>query len=186
MITLDITGFYYRYATSPGGIYSVFDLMNSAQGVRVQNGGVLSFQQDPNGFVDTITVDYDDNSQPVSRQSGEPRQKTKYSFTDNVRSPVNRISVPGSSTGLLVWQYYITDERGTLKSGADAQGIRTIVPFTLSDQPPGAPLVDGDTVTWRLVAIFGVADLIDQNKDRLAKINEGGPLSLKAALRALR
>ncbi|MBM3956140.1 MAG: hypothetical protein FJ309_16285 [Planctomycetes bacterium] len=188
MIHLDITGFFYRYDADAAGIKTVFDLMQAAAGKTSGNGGVLSFDAEPGSdFCQTITVDYGAGSTPMSRQNGMARPKGRYTYTDDVVTQANRITVPGGVTGVHVWQYYITDEKGKLKSGADAAGNRKIVGFRVSDQPPyGAKLVDGDTVTWRLVAIFGVADAIDANRELLAKKSMGKPLSLKAAMAALR
>lgn len=187
MIHLDITGFYYRYDADPKGIETVYDLMKAAEGKTSGNGGKLSFKPEAGTvFCTEITVDYDASSTPKSRQSGAPRPKGRYTYTDNVLSPANRITVPGGATGLLVWQYYVTDSNGKLKSGYNAAGERRIVGFLESNKPPyGAELEDEDTVTWRLVAIFGVADEIDTNRELLAKKSMGKPLSLKAAMAAL-
>jgi hypothetical protein len=190
MITLDITGFYYRHETSPGGISSVLDLMNRAQGVRTKNGGVLSFVSDVDGFVETITVDYDDDSKPTSRQTHDRRLTGRYTYTDSPSNKGNIILVPpGANAGIHVWQYYITDKNGCLKSGADVEGIRTIIPFTISDKPPGGPLKDGDTVTWRLVGIFGLEEELrelEERRDELKELLGDEPTSVKRALRALR
>lgn len=188
MIYLDITGFYYRYAVDPTGITTVFDLMNSAAGKTSGNGGVLTFEPQGNSsFCQTITVDYGPASKPESRQSGDARPKGRYSYTDDVTDKKNWIIVPGCVPGFHVWQYYITDADGKVTSGLNTNGERRILGFKESDKPPyGASLKDGFTVTWRLVAIFGLAEIIDNNREILLARSGGKPMGLKAVMAALR
>ncbi len=188
MIFLDVTGFYYRFECPAAGIRTVFDLMERAKDQSTENGGVLTFESDTQDpvYCQTITVEFPAGSKPKSRQSGELRLTGKYTYTDDVRDTSNRIKVPGGRTGLHVWQYYITDKNGKLKSGVNEKGERRILGFKESDTGAyGAPLADGDTVTWRLVAIF-IADEIDRNMETLVQKADGKPLGLKAAMSMLR
>lgn len=189
MIHLDITGFYYRFSCELDGIRTVFDLMSKARGVPTANGGKLFFDADPArpNFCQTITVEYPAGSRPKSRQSGDPRPLGLYTYTDDVLDPNNRIVVPNGQTGLHIWQYYITNRDRQIKTGPNEAGNRAIVGFKVSDQEPyGAALEDEDTVTWRLVAIFGIADSIDKNRTMLTEKANGKPLGLKAAISMLK
>ena len=194
MITLDIAGFYYGHSVPADGITTVVNLMEKARGVRTSNGGVLDFRLDQNNlFIETISVEYDRVSNPESRQKGLPaaipgrRPTGLYSFTDDVLDPANRISSPGRIPGLHAWQYYITSADGVLKSRGDSDLMRGIAPAAKSDQPPyGVTLIDGDTVVWRLIAIFGLNHFFDSQRVMLLSNSGGRPLGLKAAIEVMR
>ncbi|MEO1528291.1 MAG: hypothetical protein AAFX06_22950 [Planctomycetota bacterium] len=193
MINLDITGFYYRIPVEPSGITTVLDLLNAARGSRAPNGGVLDFRLDFSGeFIETIAVEYDDRSNPESRQenlsSAFPKRRPQglYSFTDDVTDPANRIVNPGRVPGLHAWQYYIFDAGNQLRSRFGPSGERGIAPVVNSDQPPfGVALNDGDTVVWRLVGIFGLNHFFDFHRNHLISSSRGRPVGFKSAIKTL-
>ncbi|MDP4021039.1 hypothetical protein Q8W71_00245 [Methylobacterium sp. NEAU 140] len=176
-IKLDITGFYYSIDVDSSGVTTVLDVLNRANGIRSPNGGVLSFRLDK-GFVSSLTVEYDGQSSPKSRQNNSPfgpnRPVGIYSYTDDVFSQSNRISNSGNIPGLLAWQYYIFDSAGKQKSGD-----RTIVP--VSKASTTFQIQDGDRIVWRLIGIFGLNQFIDAAQQNLVAEAKGQPLSLKAA-----
>lgn len=188
MITLDIAGFYYGCSVPADGIVTVLGLMNKAKNVRTSNDGVLNFDLENNQYINRLSVTYDGVRNPESRQKGglglpKARPKGTYEFTDDVFSPSNRIIVPGKVSGLHAWQYYITDVDGRLKSRGKEELTRGIVSAAESDQEPfGKPLVDGDTVVWRLIAIFGLNDILDSQRSMLLAKSGGRSLGLKAAM----
>ena len=166
-ITLDITGMYYRNTVTVDEGATVFQVMQAAAGVPAPNGGIMQFKtEDKDGmqrdFVNSITVEYGEGSTPESRQINAPaskdptRPKGIYTFDDN--AAVSASQIKGGVTYQLAWQYYITNGK-TIKNLGD-NGKRGIVPVKRSDDPEiGIKLVDGDTITWRLVAIYGLYEM---------------------------
>ncbi len=169
-ITIDITGMYYRNTVNIDKENpTVFDVMQAAAGVRAPNGGMMAFTTvDKNfmeyPFVNSITVFYDDESLPMTRQTGASSVKTPqrpkgvYTFNDN--NTVSESQIDDGISYQIAWQYYVSNGKTIKNLGVD--GARGIVPVKNSNQAPnGIPLADGDTITWRLVAIFGLAETLE-------------------------
>lgn len=184
-ITLDITGFYYSIDVSEVGANSVLDVLNRANEVRSPNGGVLSFELEDAGdrgkFVKRLTVTYDENSNPVTRQKDNPRlplerKKGVYSYVDNVLDLSNRIGNEGTVPGLLAWQYYVFDRNGMTQNQDRKIRSASLGVF---------PFADGWRVVWRLVGIFGINELIDNSRENLVAEHNGDTISLKAAAQIL-
>lgn len=194
MINLDITGFYYQISVPAQGIVTVLDLMNAAKGVKSPNGGVLDFALDFDGrFVQTISVNYDRNCELKNRQQNLtvlPKRRPTgglYSFTDDVLEPANRLNVAGQVPGLHAWQYRVSDINGRMKSRIGNTEFLGIGPSNEPHQLSlGEPLEDGDTVTWRIVAIFGLNHYLDSKRNMLLNKSGGRPLGLKTAIEVLR
>lgn len=187
-IRLDITGFYYEEDVPfDAGLTTVLDVMvRAAENPSSLNGGRLSYGLDSKGFVSEIQVRYDAASTPRSRQDKSPndspfgleRPRGTYRYADDVLSPRNRVEVQGAVPGLLTWQYYVTDAQGRPKNN-DREITPVVKPLPLA-------LADGDRITWRLVAIFGLNQFIDAARQQVVMESKGQPLSLKAAGRLLR
>lgn len=194
MINLEVTGFYYQLSVPADGIVTVIDLMNAARGVKSPNGGVMDFALDVDGrFIETIAVKYDRTSTFGSSQRNLtvlPKRRPTgglYSFTDDAIAPANRISRPGQVPGLLAWQYYVSDINGRMKSRIGTTEPLGIGTAAESDQLAlGEPLEDGDTVAWRIVAIFGLNHYFDSKRDMLLAKGGERPIGLKAAIEVLR
>lgn len=185
-ITLDITGFYYSIEVDSSGANSVLDVLNRANGVRADNGGVLSFDLDSAGFVKKLTVAYDGGSDPKSRQNnsafGLERPVGIYSYSDDVLNSANRIGNSGNVPGLLVWQYYVFDQNGRAKNESVITPPERVI--TSASEPFG--LADGDRIVWRLVGIFGLNQFIDAAREEITTESKGQSLSLKAAAELFR
>ncbi len=196
MINLEITGFYFRLSVPADGIVTVLDLMNSARGVESANGGVLDFALDfGQRFVERISVNHGRTS-----TSEEGRQKFTvlpkrrptgglYSFTEDVTEPENRISRPGQVSGTHAWQYYVSDIEGRMKTWigtTETLGIGATAEAESDQLAIGEPLKDGDTVAWRIVAIFGLNHYFDSKRNLLLAKSGGRPVGLKAAIEVLR
>lgn len=188
-ITVDITGMYYRHTvTMDTPDPTVFEVMQKAALTPAPNGGVMSFKTEdsagrPAKSVNCITVDYDATSKPTSRQlvdPGDPHTEFKdperptgtYTFNDNV----NVIPPQAGVSFRLAWQYYITNEDPntgieTIKNKGRSGG-RGIVKCKVSNKGIfGITLADGDTITWRLVAIYGL-------EESVAKKNPGANMNV--------
>lgn len=186
-ITLDITGFYYSIEVNSEGVNNVLEVLEKANGVRSDNGGVLTFEVAPSAldpekfFVTKLTVNYDADSNPTSRQNNSSipgrREIGTYSYTDDVTSTANRIGEPGNVGGVLVWQYYVFDQAGKSKNESGINPpARKITPVN-----ENFGLTDGDRIVWRLVGIFGLNEAIDNAPAGMLDGSDGQPLSLKAA-----
>jgi hypothetical protein len=176
-INLDITGMYYGIEVNVTDNATVLDVMKMARGRRAANGGVLDYKVEtvidpktglPRQFIDEITVDYDAQSAPSSRQygphrtAGDERAKGLYKYNDNISNPA--YVIPGGDPRIvsfrLVWQYYIMDNNGQLRNGK-IDGFRQIVAASESNRPDGGvKLQDHDRIVWRAVAIFGLDESI--------------------------
>lgn len=196
MINLEITGFYFRLSVPADGIVTVLDLMNSARGVESANGGVMDFALDfGQRFVERISVNH---GRTIA--SEEDRQKFTvlpkrrptgglYSFTEDVTEPENRISRPGQVSGTHAWQYYVSDIEGRMKSWigtTEPLGIGATAEAESDQLAIGEPLKDGDTVAWRIVAIFGLNHYFDSKRNLLLAKSGGRHVGLKAAIEVLR
>jgi hypothetical protein len=194
MINLEITGFYFRLSVPADGIVTVLDLMNAASGVESANGGVMDFALDfDQRFIETISVNYGRTSTSERHRENLtvlPKRRPTgglYSFTEDVTEPENRISRPGQVPGLHAWQYYVYDINGRMKSRVGTTELLGVKPAAESDQLSlGEPLEDGDTVAWRIVAIFGLNHYFDSKRNMLLAKSGGRTLGLKAAIEVLR
>lgn len=179
-IKIDITGFYYRTEIVADGIVTVEDAMRRAAAKPSPDGGKLEISSDLNGFVNKITVEYPPTSRPKSGQTDNPRPVGTYSYDDNPLKGGNVISGNGDIDGQLAWQYYVR------RAGVTLNADRKIIPFNESDTGAIGPLQDGDVVTWRLIAIFGLRGMMQDNIKMLeGLVADGVPLSMKSAVRAL-
>lgn len=181
-IEIDITGFYYRNSIDAESIVTVADAMKKAAAGPAPNGGLLTVTDDANGFVNSITVVYPSAASPQSGQGLGARPKGIYGFNDDPLTGNNAVPGTGNINGQLVWQYYV--ERG----GAVLNNDRKIYAYTESDSAPmvGA-LEDGDKIIWRLVAIFGLQEMMQGKEDALVDmVAKGNPnMSMKSAIRSL-
>jgi hypothetical protein len=187
-ITLDITGFYFSSTIDfTEDLKTVEDVMERMRGRRSKTGGVLDFKLDEGKFIEFISVEYDGRDNPTTRQINSAiktkiRPRGVYKYIDNVFEADNRIQA-GGIPGLLVWQYYVTSQEGVLKSGATKDGTRVVLPLSTSNI--GVTLADNDRITWRLVGIFGLNKILDDNRPVLAANSNGTTLSLKRAFEIL-
>lgn len=181
MIKIDVTGFYYRGQVDPEGVKTVADAMNKADGVPSPiNGGILTVSSDANGFVNSISVDYPTDSTPESGQGLGPRPTGSYSFDDDPMGQGNLIPGAGSIDGQLAWQYYVE------RDGVVLNRNRRITPYTDSDSEFG-DLQSGDKIIWRLVAIFGLREAMQQQRQTLENfVAQNGAISMKSAVRLVR
>lgn len=185
-ITVDITGMYYRTTVEVDAGASVFDVMTKATQKLSDDGkGLMSFttspsktRENPDGtpmqFVNCIKIVYSDR--PVSRQGNGPRVKGTYLFNDDLPTTSSQ---PGSDILFqLAWQYYITDRFKKIKNlGED--GSREIFGLENSNIPPkNIDFEEGDVITWRLVAIFG---LVQTAEEEIAKRNLKGMVPMGSA-----
>jgi hypothetical protein len=181
-ITLDFTGLFYEKQfdiTELGPSPSVQSLTSLAVGKVGDTGGKLIFAEfNSGGFLSSAYVEH--NSNPATRQkdiAGNPAPRAAlpigiYGFNDSLNN--NRIKgVEISFT--LSWQYYIFRD-GKLISGASANSTdRVIVPATQSAS--ATPLEANDIVRWRLVAIGGLQELIDQKMSEMTPSTRGRLMS---------
>ena len=180
-ITIDITGFYYSADVNLGSIVTVEDAMREAEKITSPAGGKLAVSKDLNGFVNKLTVVYPPDGRPKSRQSDDPRPVGTYSYDDNPLKGGTVVSGNGNIDGQLAWQYYVS------RAGMILNNDRAIIPFDKSNAGKIGPLQDGDVVTWRLVAIFGLRREMQDNIKMLeGLVADGGQLSMKSAIRALK
>lgn len=180
-IFVDITGFYYGKKISAEGVLTVQDAMRVAAESPSPEGGLLTVSSDLNGFVSKITVVYPPDGTPKSRQDGGSRPVGTYSYDDSPLNGGNVVPGSGNIEGQLAWQYYV--RRGGITLNAD----REIIPFNRSDEGVIGSLQDGDVVIWRLVAIFGLRKMMQENIETLESlVVDGAVPSMKSALRALK
>lgn len=193
MITLDITGFYYSCEVPfTGPDQTVFDVLKAAESVRGNNGGKLRVTRDDNNkFVETLEVEFD--TFPTTRQKTQDgsaisikteRPKGPYIFTDDVSDKANRID-KGGEIGLLTWQYYVFNKDGVPKPNT---GLTRFITPASSSNVGMEPIIleDGDRITFRVVCIFGIAELIDATLAVAAAAEKVGPITLKAAVDMMR
>lgn len=180
-ISIDITGFYYRTDISAEGITTVQDAMRAAAASPSPDGGQLTVTSDLNGFVNKISVVYPSAATPKSGQNDDPRPVGTYSYDDSPLNGGNVVPGNGNIDGQLAWQYYVRRDGITLNAD------REIIPFSRSDQGAIGALQDGDVVIWRLIAIFGLRKMMQENNEMLEQlVADGVPPSMKSAVRALK
>ncbi|MEL6316855.1 MAG: hypothetical protein AAFR16_04345 [Pseudomonadota bacterium] len=182
-VRFEIVGFYYRKSIPA----------EEAVGKTVQKitrslldtpsddgrGTLFAAQFDGEGFLQRLSVSFREQP-PLSGQAtragpgAEPQSFPRgvYSYKDVTQ---NAFHGDGLISFSPAWQYYIFDRENRLKSGARAaeDGFRrTIVPAGESNQPPdGVEVADGDRISWRLVAIGGVAEAMRDVEERLTPAN---------------
>jgi hypothetical protein len=181
-INLDITGMYYRAVVDMENNPTVLRVMEEAAKQSAGSDAVMTFDNvdsggNPSPFVNYISVEYFGKNIPMSRQSGAERPQGKYSYNDNKGRLVAQI--PGEVSLQLAWQYYVTTKDKFVKNlGAD--GERCIIPAGTSNTGKGAIiLVDGDTVTWRLVAIYGLPEAV-MKKNNYSIVPAGSARELRS------
>ena len=136
-VTVDITGMYFGIQVKVPKEATIEEVMKIAVKDTANGFPRLTFAGDGRGFLNSISVEHK-NGSAVSRQDNtRVRPDGIYSFKDQ----------SGDQQPLLVWQYYVSDRNGTLKSGQDG-GSRRIVPFSVQNH-----LADQDVIVWRLVGI---------------------------------
>ena len=188
-IKLDITGFYYS-KTFTGEQYEMVEgksvefLTRAAEGMLGDNdrGRLTQATFSDRGFLSSLTVDFTPQQSPegpVSRQVGGPAgamppPRGVYGYADCLSNVVSGANISFTP----VWQYYLFDGDGVLKS----KGSRVIVPAADSE-----PLVDGDTVVWRVVLIGGLHERTvlgaAQNQELAAQVYAEGSTSIEAMTR---
>ncbi|WP_295526737.1 hypothetical protein [Novosphingobium sp. Chol11] len=175
-IFIDIAGMFYRHRVTVGENPSVFDVMDAVRGQRaLHGGGTLQFDIEPSAtienpdgspmeFISYIEVTYDDNSKPVSRQGNGEIISGVYAFNDGTK--VFPDKQDGNIRFQLVWQYYVTSKLGVVKNlGKD--GSRKIVGLKSNNlMPPDITLESGDTIMWRLVAIFDLEQTAEKEANK--------------------
>ncbi|MEM1451584.1 MAG: hypothetical protein AAF957_08550 [Planctomycetota bacterium] len=141
-VTLSVTGFYFQRTVDvlPGA--SVKDVMDQVVAATASEDSIFQYMAEqpnqPDSYLATISIFH---AKPVTSRKGEPGKPKRqypaglYTFTDG-----------GQTNPAPVWQYYIFDANGGLKSADQIE-----VPFGQSNAM--YPLADGDTIVWRLVGI---------------------------------
>mgnify|MGYP006425228631 FL=1 len=159
-ITLDVTGFYFSEVVPFNHQKTVQEVMEQVALKTKGRGTVFDF--DPRigssgRKLNSISVEFKcdpPRSRQVDPNTGIGREKNDrlFFFCDKDLQPTGATD-KNQAQFVLAWQYYVTDKNGTLKNGTpQSGGFRTIVPF--STPVSDFELCDGDTITWRLVAIF--------------------------------
>lgn len=171
-ITVDVTGFYFSETVPFTKQETVQEVMEQVASKTQGRGTEFDFGP-RRGVVgrklNFIKVKFTCDA-PRSRQvdpaTGIGREKADryFFYDDSDLTPMGETN-DGQAQFVLAWQYYVTDQNGTLKNGTpQGGGFRTIVPF--SQKSENYVFSDGDTITWRLVAIFGKNAVEDEPKGK--------------------
>lgn len=182
-ITFDVTGFYYQktYTGEAAQLFvgkSVRQLTEMTQGRLGDDarGRLARVDFDSSGFLHTLEVDFtaDDSADPKSRQVnangsapsfGANPPTGVYGYSDKPSNVIPGVDV----TFTPVWQYYLFDANGRLKSGRPVGAPpteRRIIPADQSNQV--TPLELGDRLVWRVVLIGGIRERLTQMRDQHA------------------
>jgi hypothetical protein len=159
-ITVDVTGFYFSETVPFNNQITVQEVMEQVA-VKTQ-GRETEFNfapraGQPGKWLNSITVEFKcdlPRSRQVDPNTGIGIEKADkfFHYDDSVGSLMGPTDKEQAQFA-LVWQYYVTDKFGVLKNGTpQGGGFRTVVPFV--EPSSGFTFADGDTITWRLVAIF--------------------------------
>lgn len=208
-VVFEITGFYFRKTLQPGMAQgkSVRAITEMLQDTKGDDGGtLLASQFDSKGFLQRLTVSFRDQD-PKSGQIRRPEDfagpaphepqvfpRGVYSYRD---LPKNSFAGDGLISFSPSWQYYIFGRDNKLKNAAqrgpnDELLPRTIIPAGSSNTGDNSvEIVDGDRITWRLVAIGGVADALREkekklsvaNAERLQQLIDADKLTARGALK---
>ncbi|MEO1152186.1 MAG: hypothetical protein AAFW83_14530 [Pseudomonadota bacterium] len=157
MITVDVTGFYFRKTIPLGTAKTVKDVMDNIVAATANEFPCLQYESSTRPgkmkFLRSITARFDEDNPPRSRQSGVMKAERVFTYNDEA---CETMDVPGGASFALAWQYYVRDVHGRLKNSIGNCEARRIIPFADSDSASGGvTLEEGDVITWRLVAIFG-------------------------------
>ena len=159
-ITLDVTGFYFSETVPFNNQQTVQEVMEQVALKTEGRGTVFNFEPrlgSAGNKLNSISVEFNcdaPRSRQVNPNTGIGREKVDrfFFFCDENLEPMGPTN-KNQAQFVLAWQYYVTDKNGMLKNGTpQSGGFRTIVPF--SNPVSDFELCDGDTITWRLVAIF--------------------------------